>query len=216
MMKKREPFLDHLDSVISLKDAVVLDIGCGDGIRTHNIAKATKRVIAVDPDVKALDQARKANGAKNIEYVHADALKLPFPSASFDLTIFTMSFHHLETEDMPKALTEAMRVTKRKGYVAFLEPGFGGSIFEADRLYRTGDGDIRDIKAYAYHAMLTEDGLEEVREFVDDYTYSYKDVDDFIKRERPQHGSRADWKLFLAERRLKLDGDERLNIFRKR
>lgn len=214
-MKQREAFLRHLEQHLSLKDAVVLDIGCGDGVRTHNIALASKRVIAVDPDVRALERAQKANGANNIEYVHADALKLPFPSASFDLTIFTMSFHHLEPADMPMALDEALRATKRGGYLAFLEPDFGGTMYEADRRFGTGDGDIRDVKAYAYHVMLTEDGLEEVGEYVDGFRYAFKNVDEFIRRERPQRENRRAWQAFLDEHKFRLDADERLSIFEK-
>jgi len=215
MKPLREHFLDHLGQHLSLQDAVVLDIGCGDGVRTHGLSQASKRVIAVDPDVHMLEQAQKANGAKNIEYVHADALKLPLPSASFDLTIFTMSFHHLETSEMPKALDEAIRVTKRGGMIAFLEPDFGGTIYESDRRFGTGDGDIRDVKAYAYHLILTDGRMEEAGEYVDGFRYAFQDVDDFIRRERPQLGSRREWQEFLEEHKFRLDADERLSIFQK-
>lgn len=198
-----------------LHHAVVLDIGCGDGLRTHALAAASERVIAVDPDVKVLDHAQQAHAADNVEYVHANALQLPFPSAAFDLTIFTMSFHHLSKEQMPAAIKESLRVTKPQGYIAFLEPDFSGSLYEADREFGTGDGDIRDVKAFAYHTMLSATGMSEVDEFVDGYTYTFKTVEEYSTEEQPQHGTRADWQAFLADHNFRLEADERLSIFQK-
>lgn len=215
-LKRPEPFLKHVLSVVELKDKNVLDIGCGDGLRTKGIAAAAKRVVAIDPDAKVIAQATKKNGAKNIEYRRADAQKLPFKDGMFDVVIFTMSFHHVPTKDMLKALDEALRVTKRGGFLVFFEPDWAGTIIEAERRFHFGDGDIRDVKAYGYHVMLTEPRMEEVAEFFNQAVFTYRSVQEFAKLDQPQRGSRSEWKAFLEKNRYRLWADERTNIFKKR
>ncbi|MBI4426058.1 MAG: methyltransferase domain-containing protein [Candidatus Kerfeldbacteria bacterium] len=215
-MFKSEPFLLCVQSVVKLKDKSVLDIGCGDGLRTKGIAAVAKHVMAVDPDAEVIAQAKKENGAKNVEYRRADGRKLPFSDRIFDVVIFTMSFHHLPTKDMPPALDEALRVTKRGGYLAFFEPDWAGTIIEAERRFGFGDGDIRDVKAYAYHVMLTESRMAEVAEFFNQAVFTYRSVQEFAKLEQPRRGSRSEWKAFLEKNRYRLWADERTNIFRKK
>lgn len=215
-MKKLEKFIDHLESMMPLAESVVLDIGCGDGLRTKGVAAASKHVVAIDPDTKVIAKAKKENGAKNIEYRRADARKLPFKDGTFEVVIFTMSWHHLPTKDMPKALDQALRVTKRGGFLVFFEPDWAGTTIEAERRFRFGDGDIRDIKAYGYHVMLTEPRMAEVAEFFDQALFTYRSVQEFAKLEQPQRGSRSEWKAFLEKNHYRLWADERINVFRKK
>lgn len=216
MKKTKELFLKRVESVIPLADKLVLDIGCGDGARTKGIAAVSKHVVAIDPDKAIIAQAIKENGAKNIEYRRADARKLPFDDRMFDVVIFTMSFHHLPTKEMVKALDEALRVTKRGGYLVFFEPDWAGSVTEAERRFDFGDGDIRDVKAYAYHVMLTEPRMKEVAEFFDQAVFSYRSVRDFERREKPERGTRDEWRTFLQQRKYRLWCDQRTNVFQKR
>lgn len=212
---KPERFIQRIASVVPLGEKVVLDIGCGDGIRTVGIAEVAKRVVAVDADRDALAQAKKENGQSNLTFVRANALRLPFPPAAFDLVIFTMSFHHLRTRDMARVVAEALRVTKPRGFLVWFEHGWRGSMFEAEARFDFGDGDIRDIKAYAYHVLLTERRMQEVAEFVDTASYPYRSTADFKKLEKPARGTPGEWAAFLKHHRWRLQAETRTHVFQR-
>jgi len=90
--------------VISLKNKVVLEIGCGDGSRSAAIAKKVRTLEAIDPDIDAIILAKKTNQQPNITYRVAIAEKLPFQNHQFDVAIFTLSLHHVPPEKMRKTI----------------------------------------------------------------------------------------------------------------
>lgn len=70
----------------------VLDIGCGNGDTTRDVARrATRgRVLGVDLSSRMLDQARRRAaeaGLTNVEFLQADAQIHPFEPGGFDLAI---------------------------------------------------------------------------------------------------------------------------------
>lgn len=213
---KPERFIRRIESVVRLRDKTVLDIGCGDGIRTVGIAAVAKRVVAVDADRRVLAQAKRENGHPNVSYVRASALRLPFPKESFDVVLFTMSFHHLRTRDMARVVAEALRVTKPHGFLVWFEHGWRGSMFEAEARFDFGDGDIRDVKAYAYHVLLTERRMQEVAEFVDTASYPYRSTADFKKLEKPVRGTPGEWAAFLKRHGWRLQAETRTHVFQRK
>lgn len=87
-----------------------LEIGCGEGRVTRDLAARGHRVTAVDASPTLLRFAREADPES--EYVLADAAALPFADESFDLIVAYNSL--MDIQDMPRAVREAARV---------LEPG---------------------------------------------------------------------------------------------
>jgi SAM-dependent methyltransferase len=85
-----------------------LEIGCGTGHFTRWLASNDLEVTGLDISAAMLDEARKLNG---LTYVEGDALNLPFPDRSFDLTaiITTLEF----VPDPALALAEAVRVARQ-------------------------------------------------------------------------------------------------------
>src|SRR4051812_35837339 len=69
----------------------VLDIGCGMGQTTRDVARVATGgcVLGVDLAIAALRRARElsSGSAPNARYVRADAAHLPFPAATFDVAI---------------------------------------------------------------------------------------------------------------------------------
>lgn len=210
-----EPFLRRLDGAVPLAGRRVLDIGCGDGIRTVGIARLAQSVVAVDPDRKIIATAKKSHHRKNISYHVASAAKLPFARADFDVVLFSMSFHHLREADMPRALREALRVLRPGGYLAFFEQDWAGTFYQAAERFGLECG-TRAAKAYVYYMMLTEPGMIEIDESIHREVFPYRSVDDFVRQDAPQRGTKADWSDFLKRHRFRLTADHRLNIFQKR
>jgi len=105
----------------------VLDVGCATATRLI-AAKArypTAHIVGVDTDERALQIASKkiARHQIAVEVVQARAEQLPFPSASFDVVMSTLVFHHLPTEIKQQAMHDIYRVLTPGG--RFLLADFG-------------------------------------------------------------------------------------------
>jgi ubiquinone/menaquinone biosynthesis C-methylase UbiE len=106
----------------------VLDVGCGTGSLAILIKELhpTVDVVALDPDPKALDRARrKANRAGlSIRFDRGFASALGYADQTFDRVVSSMMFHHLPNDDRLPALQEFKRVLKPGGRMELLD--FGG------------------------------------------------------------------------------------------
>jgi ubiquinone/menaquinone biosynthesis C-methylase UbiE len=97
------------------EDATILDVGCGSGQDTLELARAVGsrgRVIGVDLSETMLQEARTraANQQLPVEYVLADATQLPFADASFDGCQASRVLGHLREPE--QALAEMVRVAR--------------------------------------------------------------------------------------------------------
>ncbi|MFH0909078.1 MAG: class I SAM-dependent methyltransferase [bacterium] len=94
----------------------VLDLGCGDGFPTLEIAQRlgnTSRVIGIDPWSDAIRKAKRKSeimGIPNVEFVEGDAGKLPFEDHSFDLIVSNLLINNLS--DRNAVMSECRRVAK--------------------------------------------------------------------------------------------------------
>lgn len=103
----------------------VLDLCTGTGdiaiYLARNIIKDGK-VTAVDFSENMLEIAKqKAAKIKNIEFVNADVLNLPFQDGEFDACFISFGLRNLT--GLKKGLLEMKRVTKKGGYVVNLDTG---------------------------------------------------------------------------------------------
>ncbi len=102
-------------------DERILDIGCGTGTLTCDIAaaltdKARSRCTGLDAAEKMIAVAgRKAAGIPNIHFDAVIAEHLPYESESFDAAVSTFFFHHIHFALKKKVLTETARVLKPGG-----------------------------------------------------------------------------------------------------
>jgi len=96
----------------------VLDVGCGIGGPTRNLAKATKATITgLNINSYQIERARKETAAvglsKSVDYVVGDFCKMPFPDSSFDAVYAVEATCHApKREDV---FGEAFRVLKPGG-----------------------------------------------------------------------------------------------------
>ena len=124
----------------------ILEVGAGTGRYSVTLAKEGYRVSAVELIPHNLELLKsKLDGSEPITPLQGNALDLSvFPDASFDLTMLLGPMYHLYTrEDKKKALAEAVRVTKRGGYILVAycmnEPTVIQYVFGADHLHEIID-----------------------------------------------------------------------------
>jgi len=115
---------------VGLKDAkLILDVGCGSGIVTRDIARLTKgKVIGIDGSEDMIKVAEKVlKDYKNVELRVGSAEKLPFDDNMFD--IVTCNLLLMWADNPQQVVNEMTRVTKPGGKVlASLEPDYGGKL----------------------------------------------------------------------------------------
>ena len=91
-----------------------LDVGTGTGFTAFALAEGTGMVVAVDPTVEMLREARRLAlalpSAGRVELTVAAAERLAFADASFDVVTCRFAAHHFH--DLPRALRELARVVK--------------------------------------------------------------------------------------------------------
>lgn len=106
-----EEVIDYIISLVN-KNSKVLDIGCGTGIATRQLAERGFQVFACDIDEKMIDEAKKYP-KKNINYFVADVKKLPFDKEIFDLVTAFGAFHWFYDEH---SMVEIKRVMKKDSF----------------------------------------------------------------------------------------------------
>jgi ubiquinone/menaquinone biosynthesis C-methylase UbiE len=100
-----------------LRDADVLDVGCGDGENARELAAAGARVVGCDPFLDETDA-----GSGPVRLVRASADDLPAADAGADVVLFCFSLHHVPQARLAGALAEARRVLRPTGRLAVAEP----------------------------------------------------------------------------------------------
>lgn len=118
----------------SIKDAKVLDMGCGSG--RYSIALSVlgaKSVTGVDYQAKAFKAAEKycTQNSLDVKFQEGNVLNLPFESESFDFIFCNGVLHH--TSSIERGVTELFRLLKKPGK-AFLYLYGSGGIFWTTRI----------------------------------------------------------------------------------
>lgn len=114
-----------INNVRLKRDFKILDACTGTGDIAIYLAKniATEGfVIGTDFSRNMLKIAKeKAKGIKNLEFVNADTLNLPFNDNTFDVCFISFGLRNLT--DLRKGLQELKRVTKEGGFVVNIDTG---------------------------------------------------------------------------------------------
>ncbi len=103
----------------------ILDVGCGFGRLTLDIAKSNpnSKVFGIDIFDALTGQARmnaEVLRIKNVEFRTASAYDLPFEDGSFEMISSFFMLHHLD--EIPRGLSEIRRVLQKEGRYLAVEP----------------------------------------------------------------------------------------------
>ena len=120
-----------LDLVVGGRGTLdALDVGCGTGFLSLELAGRGHRVTGIDFAPQMLEEARKKAAAQGIavRFEEGDAEQLRFPAGSFDLV---MTRHVLWTLPHPEAaIDEWIRVLRPGGRLAAMDSQFDPSVLE--------------------------------------------------------------------------------------
>jgi SAM-dependent methyltransferase len=163
-------WLFDLATVLLLLDCrpgdLVLDLGAGSGFSSEMLARFGYRVVAVDPDLGALDNNRtrprfdrsRIDGA--VAVAGAVAESLPFSKATFDGVLAMNVLHHVP--DLPLATAELARVLKPGCRAVFCEPGLDHMhAGETRRAVREHGETDRPFDVMTFLTMARERGFAE-------------------------------------------------------
>jgi demethylmenaquinone methyltransferase / 2-methoxy-6-polyprenyl-1,4-benzoquinol methylase len=133
----------YLRPILQRREARVLDLCCGTGDLAFALARSgPAQIVGVDFSHAMLLRAnakskthvrdRKAESKAPIAFFEADALRLPFANASFELVTTAFGFRNLANYE--EGLKEIRRVLKDGGTLAILEfteppPGLLGGLY---------------------------------------------------------------------------------------
>lgn len=153
----------------------ILDVCCGTGDLALAYAAAAApgvRIVASDFCRPMLDrgESKAVRAGRAIEWVEADAMRLPFAAAEFDLV--TVAFGLRNIADTARGLAEMARVLRPGGKLAILEFSLPRS-----RLVRTG-------YLWYFRNVLPRLGNAVARNRSDAYTYLNQSVEEFPSGER--------------------------------
>jgi len=116
--KLRNPWIAaHLDAAFGDRPCRVLDVGCGGGFLSNDIALRGHEVTGIDIAADALAVARAHDTSGRARYVEGDALALPFEDGSFDAVCAMDLLEHLENPE--RAIAQASRVLAPRGLFFF-------------------------------------------------------------------------------------------------
>jgi SAM-dependent methyltransferase len=97
----------------------VLELGCGTGYFTRELARSGAEIVAIDVSPELLEIASANCSVPNVGYEIQNAYELSYPDAVFDSVVGSSVLHHLEIE---RAVREIYRVLKPGGRISFTEP----------------------------------------------------------------------------------------------
>ena len=97
----------------------VLELGCGAGYFTKELARSGAEIVAIDVSPELLEIARSNCSVPNVQYQIENAYQLSYDDAAFDSVVGSSVLHHLE---IGKALRDIYRVLKPAGTIYFTEP----------------------------------------------------------------------------------------------
>ncbi len=106
--------------VLARRPGRVLEIAAGTGVVTRAMAAALgagTAIVATDLNQAMIDEAVARGGAPSVEWKQADAMRLPFPDASFDAVV--CQFGVMFFPDRAAAYAETRRVLKPGGAFLF-------------------------------------------------------------------------------------------------
>jgi ubiquinone/menaquinone biosynthesis C-methylase UbiE len=204
--------LSKIKEFIQMDGKAMLEVGCGDGRLSSQLAHEVLALTAIDPDTALIDRARK--NIDGVDFQVGSGEQLKFDDQSFDVVLFGYSLHH---QDTARALAQARRVLRDDGRILIIEPAPEGqytqfvTIFQEDEIDRL-QTTLAHIKSGGFR-ILQQDVYALIDIFEDDQALYHYFMDRFMENEDPRAlekmkailGRQADERPIVVE--------DKINIF---
>lgn len=167
-----------------LRNARVIDVGCGTGHRVMPMAQhfGAKEYVGFDHSTRSLEVARALKQELRFEgasLVEGDIFKLPYPDASFDVVISQGVLHH--TSDPYRAFQELVRICRPGGFIniyLYNRWNHWRHNLQKARVDRLAGEDLEEKFRVAHrlygHKPIDEMTAAEVAGFYDQYCHPHK------------------------------------------
>ncbi len=110
-----DPWLDEHADLLQA-GLTVLDFGCGNGDDSLELVERGLQVVAFDQSLASLRHARQR--VPGLRIVRGDMRDpLPFPNASFDRVVASLSMHYFTWEQSIRLAAEVSRILKPSGWL---------------------------------------------------------------------------------------------------
>jgi SAM-dependent methyltransferase len=109
----------YLKLAKELSATTIIDIGCGTGLLTCELAKHGHHMIGIEPAKLMLDAARKSPCGEQVTWLEGDALSLGEQNADLALMTGHVAQFHLDDAYWLEALTCIYRALRPGGHLAF-------------------------------------------------------------------------------------------------
>lgn len=178
---------EELCEALDLKaGSKVLDVAAGNGMASLAAARRWCDVTSTDyvPALLERGRARALAEGMSIEFVEADAEKLPFDNDSFDTVIST--FGVMFTPNQDKAAAELLRICRRKGTIGLANwtpDGFIGQVFKTLGKYLPPPAGAKSPALWGTNARLSEmfdAGAASIRAQSRIFNFRYRSPDHFL------------------------------------
>lgn len=114
--------LSYLWSFCNDKNQNILDVGCGTGIITRQLAEQGATVTGIDADHEMIEEALRIS-PQSIPYHTSPAHALPFSSETFDGVTIASALHWFANQE---SIEEIKRVLKQNGSIFILNKNDSG------------------------------------------------------------------------------------------
>jgi ubiquinone/menaquinone biosynthesis C-methylase UbiE len=172
----------------------VLDVACGQGNAAMAAARRFATASGVDYATNLLAQGRDRAAAEHLDvtFTEGDAENLPFPDASFDLTLSTVGV--MFAPDHQRAADELVRVTAPGGRIALASwtpSGMVGQLFKTVASWAPPPAGVRPGTLWGTPGHLTElfgERVEWTGVTVRNYVFRYHSPEHFSQWFRDHYG----------------------------
>ena len=100
----------------------IVDLGAGEGMLSHLLAKRAESVVCVDSSPKMVEfgsELAKRNKIENLSYILGDIQEVPLEDGGFDIALLSQALHHAQSPE--RAISEAFRILKQGGRISILD-----------------------------------------------------------------------------------------------
>ena len=199
----------------------VLDVAAGNGNATLAAARRFATVVSTDYVPELLERGRRraeAEGLRGVTFEVADAERLPYPDASFDVVLST--FGVMFAPDHRRAAAEMLRVCKPGGRIALASWTPAGFI---GQLLRTVGAHVAPIPGVVSPVMWGTEkhladlfaGASSIRHAARTFVFRYRSAEHFLEVFRAFYGPVHKAFLALGENGASALQDDLLALLRR-